>query len=89
MYLQRVFLPSRVLANIHSILAYHVPMYIGCRPTHQIPVQCWASVAVFAQPRGILPMLFQCCPTVFDAGQKLKQHWVIAPCFLTAALLCG
>ena len=21
-------------------------------------------------------MLFQCCPTVFDAGPTLKQHWV-------------
>ena len=44
------------------------------------------SVVYFAQTRGIQPMLFQCWPTVFDAGPSLKQHWVIAPCFLTAAL---
>ena len=25
-------------------------------------------------------MLFQCWPTVFDAGPTLKQHWVNAPC---------
>ena len=33
----------------------------------------------------------QCCfnvepRTVFDTGPSLKQHWVIVPCFLTAAL---
>ena len=31
----------------------------------------------------------QCCfnvDSVFDDGQSLKQHWVIVPCFLTAAL---
>ena len=27
-------------------------------------------------------MLFQCWPTVFDAGPTLKQHWVNAPCIL-------
>ena len=27
-------------------------------------------------------MLFQCCPTVFDAGPTLKLHWMNAPCFL-------
>ena len=34
------------------------------------------------QIRGIRPMLFQCWPTVFDAGPTLKQHWVNAPCLL-------
>ena len=34
------------------------------------------------QTRGIHPMLFQCWPTVFDAGPTLKQHWVNAPCLL-------
>ena len=49
--LQRVLIPppSPVLANIQSILAYDVPdtedVGPGGRPTHQIPVQCWASVA--------------------------------------------
>ena len=32
--------------------------------------------------RGIHPMLFQCWPTVFDAGPTLKQHWVNASCLL-------
>ena len=27
-------------------------------------------------------MVFQCWPTVFDAGPTLKQHWVNAPCLL-------
>ena len=27
-------------------------------------------------------MLFQCWPTVFDAGPTLTQHWVNAPCLL-------
>ena len=31
---------------------------------------------------GIHPMLFQCWPSVFDAGPTLKQHWVNAPCLL-------
>ena len=44
------------------------------------------SVVYFAQARGIQPMLFQCWPTVSDAGPSLKQQWVITPCFLTAAL---
>ena len=30
------------------------------------------------QTRGLLPMLFQCWPIVFDAGPTLKQHWVKA-----------
>ena len=48
------------------------------------------SAVYFAQTRGIHPMLFQCRPTVFHAGPTLKQHWVIVPCFLTAALIvCG
>ena len=31
------------------------------------------------QTRGIHLMLFQCWPTVFNAGPKLKQQWVNAP----------
>ena len=31
------------------------------------------------QTRGIHTMLFQCWPTVFDAGPTLKQHWVNDP----------
>ena len=27
-------------------------------------------------------MLFQCWPTVFDAGPTFKQHWVNVPCLL-------
>ena len=34
------------------------------------------------QRRGIYPMLFQCWPTVFDAGPTLKQHWVSATSLL-------
>ena len=34
------------------------------------------------QTRGIHLMLFQCWPTVFDAGPTLKQHWVKALCLL-------
>ena len=46
-YLQRVSLPppSPVLANIHLILAYDVPCIEDVSYTHQITVQCWASVA--------------------------------------------
>ena len=43
---------------------------------------------IFAQTRSIHQMLFQCWSTAFDAGPSLKQHWVIVPCFLTAAF-CG
>ena len=32
------------------------------------------------QTRDIHPMLFQCWPTVLDAGPTLKQHWVNVPC---------
>ena len=39
------------------------------------------------QTRGIHPMLFQCWPTVFDAGPTLKQHWVNAPCLLGSPAL--
>ena len=58
--LRCVLLPpaSPVLANIHSILAYDAPdtddLYMT---THQIPVQCWASVVYFAQTRVIQPIL--------------------------------
>ena len=34
------------------------------------------------QTRGIHTMLFQCWPTVFDAGTALNQHWVNGPCLL-------
>ena len=34
------------------------------------------------QTRGIHTMLFQCWPTVFDAGPAMKQHWVNASCLL-------
>ena len=37
---------------------------------------------VIQQTRGIHPMPLQCWPTVFDAGPKLKQHWLNAPCLL-------
>ena len=47
------------------------------------------SAVYLAQTRGIHPMMFWCWTTVFDAGPTLKQHWVIVPCFLTAALICG
>ena len=39
------------------------------------------------QARDIYPMLFQCWPTVFDAGPALKQHRVNAPCLLGRAIL--
>ena len=34
------------------------------------------------QTRGIHTMLFQCWPTVFDAGPTLKQQWVNDQCLL-------
>ena len=96
----RVFLPppSPVLANINfSILAYGVPgtddvglptkLRFNAGPALQpIAGSNTGSVVYFAQTRGIQPVLFQCWPTVFDAGPSLKQHWVIVSCFLTAAL---
>ena len=36
----------------------------------------------YQQTRGIHTMLFQCWPTVFDAGRTLKQHWTYAPCLM-------
>ena len=30
-------------------------------------------------------MMFQCWPTVLDAGPTLKQHWVNASCLLAIA----
>ena len=44
------------------------------------------SIVYFEQTRDIPPVLFQCWHTVFDTGPSLKQHWVIVPSFLTAAL---
>ena len=49
------------------------------------PTSWWHSPPLPAtthHTRDIHPMLFQCCPTVFDAGPTLKQHWVKAPCLL-------
>ena len=34
------------------------------------------------QTRGIHTMLFQCWPTVFDAGPTVRRHWVNDPCLL-------
>ena len=34
------------------------------------------------QTQGIHTMMFQCWPTVFDAGQLLKQYWMNDPCLL-------
>ena len=69
--------PSPVLANIHSILAYDVrcTSYRGCRPTHQIPAQNWASVR-----RS--PLLVKCRSNIYDAGPTLIHHWVC--CILCA-----
>ena len=32
-------------------------------------------------------MLFQCWPTVFDAGPTLKQRWLNASCLLAIAIV--
>ena len=46
-YLLRVFRPppSLLRAHIHLIFAYDVPGTEDVGLNHQIPVQCWASVA--------------------------------------------
>ena len=91
-YLQRVFLPPPlpVLANIHSILAYDVPRrtYRGCGPTHEMPVQCWASILAYCwfnacQPSTTLGLLYtsrkhlaftQCCFNVDPQSSTLARH---------------
>ena len=47
-YLRRVFSPTTIAgASQHSFnTCLRCTLYRGCRPTHQIPVQCWASVTV-------------------------------------------
>ena len=63
-YLQRVFYPppSPVVAKIYSILAYDVPRKEDIRLTHQIPVQCRASVET------------HCCFNVGQSTTKMDQH---------------
>ena len=39
-------------------------------------------VAAPRQIRAIYPILLRCWPNVFDTGLRLKQHWVIVPCWL-------
>ena len=46
------------------------------------PAQRDTEVCDFQTYSSIYPMLFQCWPSVCDAGPTLKQHWVNAPCFL-------
>ena len=74
-------------------------LYRGCRPTHQIPVQCWASVAAqcWFNAGQLSAMLFCCivCANTWHSTNAVsilthsrwpsKQHWVIALCLLTAA----
>ena len=54
------------IASINTIISPPNKAHDFCRSSQQI--------------RDIHPMLFQCWPTVFDAGPTLKQHWVNAPC---------
>ena len=53
-------------------------MCIVCSP--RWAVKC--SLIISQQTRDIHPLLYQCWPTVFDAGPTLKQHWVNVPCLL-------
>ena len=59
------FIPSTIIAGAgqHSFnTCLRCTSYRGCRPTHQIPIQCWASVAAHCW---------------FNAGQSsttLTQH---------------
>ena len=56
--------------------------YTGiCRP-HQGGVNLTNKGITSQQTRGIHPMLFQCYPTVFDAGPTLQQHWINTVCLL-------
>ena len=43
---------------------------------------CTRERVVTQQTRAIHLMLFQCWPTVYDAGSTLKEHRVNAPCLL-------
>ena len=71
--------------------AYHWPSlrcYLNCGELRRFGTCNLLQVSGEAcgqQTRGAHPRLFQCWPSVFDAGPTLKQPWVNAQCLLRIA----